>query len=145
MSKFRKILTKNRGKFVVLKPIALGDSKITIKNYEKLPRIHYAVFTEKQDKIQYHGVTVGVDRRDALNQITDLYKGPYWLNSRDIKLLIIENNKIKKDIFADKKVDDLTLNDESVSTPLKTPYFKIKGEVIEQKEKEPIVVEAELY
>ena len=145
MKKFKEILKNNRGMFVVLKPIAVGSSKVVIRNYEQLPKRHYAVFTQKNDGIQYHGITIGVDSSDALRQITNLNNHPYWINYKDISLLFIENNKIKKDKFASKVVKDLTLTNESVSTPLKGPYFRIKGNPIEVKEKEPVIIESELY
>jgi hypothetical protein len=145
LKKFKKILKHSKGRFVIIKPIAIGHSKTVIKNYEQLPKRHYAVFTQKRDGIQYHGVTIGVDRSDALKQIANLNTYPYWIDYRDITLLIIENNKIKRDIFADKKVEDLTSTNKSVFTPLKTPYFRIKGNPVEAKEKEPVIVESELY
>lgn len=145
MNKFKEILKGTRGRFVIVRPVAVGSSKTVIRNYEQLPKRHYAVFTQKHDGIQYHGVTIGVDRRDALNQITNLCHGPYWIGYKDISLLFIENNKIKKDKFANKDVKDLTLTNECVSTPLKVPYFRIKGNSIEAKEKEPMIIESQLY
>ena len=95
IKKFKEILKSTRGRFVIVKPVAVGSSKTVIQNYEQLPKRHYAVFTQKQGGIQYHGVTIGVDRSDALRQITNLDNGPYWIKYEDISLLFIENNRIK--------------------------------------------------
>ena len=145
MKKFDKLLRNSQGKFVVVKSVAIGSSKIVIKDYDKLPQNHYAVFSQKRDLIQYHGITFGVDRREALDKVSNLFIYPWWLSRRGISLLLIENNKIKKDKFAHLDVEDLTLTDKAVSTPIKTHYSRIKGEPMEIKEKEPMVIEAELY
>ena len=145
MKKFDELLRNSLGKWVVVKPIALGESKVVIKDYEKLPQKHYAVFSQKNNSIQYHGITFGVDRRDALSKISNYSVYPLWLLPKDISLLLIENNKIRRDRFAHLKVEDVSLADNSVSTPIKKPYARIKGSPLEIKEKEPLVIEAELY
>ena len=145
MKKFDELLRNSSGKWVVVKPIALGESKVVIKDYDKLPQRHYAVFSQKRESEQYHVITFGVDRRDALDKITNLFTSPLWLSRKEISLLFVENNKIKKDKFAHLKVEDLTLTNGSVFTPIKKPYARIRGNPLEIKEKEPLVIEAELY
>ena len=130
MRTFDELLRNCRGKFVVLKPIAVGESKIVIKNYDKLPQRHYAVFSQQRGSVQYHGITSGVDRIDALSKVSN-YSWRYFKKS--LSLLLIENNMIKRDKFAHLEVEDLTQTDKSIFTPMKTPYSKIKRKAIQIK------------